>query len=105
MYVANFGGKQEKGGLYAKHEEEVCAYYNITIKDGGFVARGGSRWVKEMRHLFPECQRSRSLPPSLLENCIVRLRLRDANENKKRRKFGGQQKYSVVAEMLELIER
>ena len=83
--------------------EVVSSFYNITITKTGFKALGGSRWVKEMRRLFPGRKRKDRLPPSLLKNKNVLIEVRTVTKGKKQRVLDPEERYSVVANILRLL--
>ncbi|MFC1702423.1 hypothetical protein ACFL1J_06760 [Pseudomonadota bacterium] len=84
--------------------EIVSSYYNITItKNNGFKAMGGSRWVREMRRLFPNRKRKDRLPASLLKNKNVLIEVRTVTKGKQQRVLDPEEQYSVVANILRLL--
>jgi hypothetical protein len=83
--------------------EIVNSYYNVTITKTGFKAKGGSRWVREIRRLFPLRKRKDRLPPSLLKNRNVLVEVRTVKKGSKQRTLDPEERYSVVANILRLL--
>lgn len=83
--------------------EAVKSYYNITILKTGWKAKGGSRWVKEMRRLFPGRKRKDRLPPSMLKDKRVLVEVRTVTRGRAKRTLDQAEQYSVVANILRLL--
>jgi hypothetical protein len=83
--------------------EIVSAFYNITITEKGWKAKGGSRWVKEMRRLFPDRKRKDRLPVLLLKNKKVLIEVRTVITGKAKRVLEEAEQYSVVDSILRLL--
>jgi hypothetical protein len=84
-------------------DEIVSAFYNITITEKGWKTKGGSRWVKEMRRLFPDRKRKDRLPVSLLKNKNVLIDVRTVTTGKAKRVLEEAEQYSVVDSILRLL--
>jgi hypothetical protein len=83
--------------------EIVRSFYNITITKTGWKAMGGSRWVKEMRRLFPDRKRKDRLPPSMLKDRKVLIEVRTVTKGKAKRALDPDEQYSVVENILRLL--
>ena len=84
--------------------EIVQSFFNVKITgENKFSVRGGSRWVTEIRHLFPERNRKDRLPVSLLKNRVIEIQVRDS-KGKKQKELPEHARYSVVKKMLRLVE-
>lgn len=83
--------------------EIILSYYNITILETGFKAKGGSNWVKDMRRLFPHRKRKDRLPPSLLKNRKVLVEVRTIVTGRGKRILQKEEQYSIVANILRLL--
>ena len=83
--------------------EIVSAFYNITITEKGWKTKGGSRWVKEMRRLFPDRKRKDRLPVSLLKNKKVLIEVRTVITGKAKRVLDKSEQYSVVNNIQRLL--
>ena len=82
----------------------VRGFFNVTITgENKFSVRGGSRWVTEIRQLFPERNRKDRLPVSLLKNRVIEIQVRDSR-GKKQKDLPENERYSVVKKMLRLVE-
>lgn len=84
--------------------ETVKAYYNIQITGRGWKAKGGSRWVLEMRKLFPQRKRKDRLPPSLLKEHDILAKIRTVQVGSNNRTLLPTERYSVVKELIALLD-
>lgn len=84
--------------------EIVNGFYNVRITNNGFSAKGGSRWVREMRQLFPDRKRKDRLPPSLLKNRNILVEVRTVTTGRGKRILDQTEQYSVVSNILGLLD-
>ena len=83
--------------------EIVRSFFIIKIlADYKYSAQGGSRWIREMRLLFPEIGRKRAPSVSMLKDRVIEIQLRDA-KGKGGKTLDEDMRYSVVEKMLRVI--
>jgi hypothetical protein len=81
----------------------VRGFFRIKIKGKyKFDVQGGSRWVTEMRAMFPERGRKDTLPVSLLRGKVIEILVRDA-KGKGNKPLPENARYSVVEKMIRVV--
>ena len=84
--------------------EIVRGFFIIKIlADYKYSAQGGSRWVTEMRSMFPELGRKRSPSVSLLKGRVIEIQVRDS-KGKGNKPLPEDMRYSVVEKMLSVVQ-
>jgi hypothetical protein len=84
--------------------EIVRGFFIIKIlADYKYSAQGGSRWVTEMRSMFPELGRKRSPTVSLLKGRVIEIQVRDSR-GKGNKPLAEEMRYSVVKKMLRVVQ-
>jgi hypothetical protein len=88
-----------------EHSGEVTrCFYNIQIQEKGWQTKGGSRWVKELRTLFPEKKRKDRLPPLLLKNRNILIEVVTVTQGSGKRELDLSAYYSKVSKLIRIIE-
>lgn len=84
--------------------EIVRGFFIIKIlADYKYSAKGGSRWVREMRSLFPEIGRKRAPSVSMLKGRVIEIQVRDA-KGKGGKPLDEDMRYSVVKKMIRVVQ-
>jgi len=84
--------------------EIVRSFFIIKIlADYKYSAQGGSRWVREMRSMFPELGRKRAPKVSMLKGRVIEIEVRDSM-GKGNKPLDEDMRYSVVKKMLRVVQ-
>ena len=85
----------------------IPCFYNvksISIKKGTFRVGWKSRYVREYARLFPVPSNLKRFSTAPLKGRIVRLRVKTVTHDSRQQAIPDDLRYSVVAELLELVE-
>lgn len=83
--------------------EVIPAYFGTQIKGRyKYTFKGGSRWVTEMRSMFPERGRKESLPVTLLKGKVIEIQVRNS-KGKGQKLLPENMRWSVVGKMIRVV--